>query len=47
MALAVALYVRALGITSEFAAAWYMLTPALSVLIMLLIVTRDGYFKEG
>jgi uncharacterized protein len=47
MALAVALYVRALDITSEFVAAWYMFTPALAVLIMLLIVTRDGYSKEG
>jgi len=47
MALAVALYVRALDITSEFVAAWYMSTPALAVLIMLLIVTRDGYSKEG
>ena len=47
MALAVALYIRVLGITSEFAAPWYMLTPALAVLIMLLIVTQDGYSKEG
>lgn len=47
MALAVALYIRALGITSEFAAAWYMFIPTLAVLIMLLIVTRDGYSKEG
>ena len=47
MALAVALYIRVLGITSEFAASWYMFTPTLAVLIMLLIVTRDGYSKEG
>ena len=47
MALTVALYDRMLGITSEFAAAWYMFTPTLAVLIMLLIVTRDGYSKEG
>ena len=47
MALAVALYVRALDIISEFVAAWYMFTPTLAVLIMLLIVTRDGYSKEG
>jgi uncharacterized protein len=47
MALAVALYIRVLGITSESAAAWYMFTPTLAVLIMLLIVTRDGYSKEG
>jgi membrane protease YdiL (CAAX protease family) len=47
MALAVAVSIRALGITSEFAAAWYMFTPTLAVLIMLLIVTRDGYSKEG
>ena len=47
MALAVALYIRALDITSEFATAWYMFTPTLAVLIMLLIVTRDGYSKVG
>jgi uncharacterized protein len=47
MALTVALYVRVLGITSESAAAWYMFTPTLVMLIMLLIVTRDGYAKEG
>ncbi len=47
MALAVALYIRILGIISESAAAWYMCTPTLVVLIMLLIVTRDGYSKEG
>ena len=47
MALAVALYVRALGISSESVAAWYMFTPTLAVLIMLLIVTKDGYSKEG
>ena len=47
MALAVALYIRALDIPSESAAAWYMFTPTLAVLIMLLIVTRDGYSKEG
>ena len=47
MALAVALYLRVLGITSESAAAWYMFTPTLAVLVMLLIVTQDGYSKEG
>ena len=47
MALAVALYIRILGIISESAAAWYMCTPTLVVLIMLLIVTRDGYSKEA
>jgi uncharacterized protein len=47
MALAVALYIRALGTTSEFVPAWYMFIPTLAVLIMLLIVTRDGYSKEG
>jgi uncharacterized protein len=47
MALAVALYIRGFGITSEFAAAGYMFTPIMVVLIMLLIVTRDGYSKEG
>jgi len=48
MASVAALVIRALGITSEFvAAALYMFTPAEAALIMLLIVTRDGFFKEG
>jgi uncharacterized protein len=48
MALVAALVIRALGITSEFvAAALYMFTPAEAALIMLLIVTRDGFSREG
>src|SRR5215203_3743846 len=48
MALVAGLVIRALGITSEFAAAaLYMFTPAEAVLIMLLVVTREGYFREG
>src|SRR5215210_467363 len=47
MALVATLVIRVLGITSEFvAAAVYMFTPAEAVLIML-VVTRDGSFKEG
>ena len=48
MAVVAGLVIRALGITSEFAAAaLYMFTPAEAVLIMLLIVTREGYSREG
>ena len=48
MALVAALVIRALGITSGFAGfAFYMGTPAVAVLIMLLVVTRDGYSREG
>ena len=48
MALAAALVIGALGITSEFvAAALYMFTPTVAALIMLLVVTRDGFFREG
>src|SRR5215208_5377759 len=48
MALVAGLVIRALGITSEFAAAaLYMFTPAEAVLIMLLVITREGYSREG
>src|SRR5215203_2470465 len=48
MAVVAALVIRALGITSEFAAAaLYMFTPAEAVLIMLLVVTPEGYSREG
>jgi multisubunit Na+/H+ antiporter MnhG subunit len=48
MALVAAMVIRALGITSEFvAAALYMFTPAEAALIMLLMVTRDGFTNEG
>jgi len=48
MALVAAMVIRTLGITSEFvAAALYMFTPAEVALIMLLMVTRDGFSSEG
>ena len=48
MALVAALVIRALGITSGFvAAALYTFTPAEAALIMLLIVTRDGFSRES
>jgi len=48
MALIAALVIRALGISSEFvAAAVYMFTPAEAALIMLVIVTREGFSREG
>jgi membrane protease YdiL (CAAX protease family) len=49
LALAAALLIRALDITSESfgAVVLYMSTPTLAVLLMLLVVTRDGYSMEG
>jgi uncharacterized protein len=49
LALAAALLVRALGLTSESfrAVLLYMSTPTLAMLLMLLAVTRDGYSMEG
>ena len=48
MALVAALVIRVFGITSGFiAAALYMFTPAEAALIMLLVVTRDGFSREG
>src|SRR5829696_9962836 len=49
LALAAALLVRALGLTSGSfrAALLYMSTPTLAMLLMLLAVTRDGYSMEG
>jgi uncharacterized protein len=48
MALVAALVIRVFGITSGFiAAALYMFTPAEAALIMLLIVTREGFSREG
>jgi multisubunit Na+/H+ antiporter MnhG subunit len=48
MALVAAMVIRTLGITSEFvAAALYMFMPAEAALIMLLMVTRDGFSSEG
>jgi uncharacterized protein len=48
MALIAALVIRAFGITSDFVgAALYMFTPAEAALIMLVIVTRDGFSREG
>src|SRR5215208_7093252 len=47
MALIVALLIRVLDITGGFGAVLYMTTPTLAVLIMLLVVTPDGYTREG
>jgi uncharacterized protein len=49
LALAAALLLRALGLTSESfrAVLLYMSTPTLAMLLMLLAVTRDGYSMEG
>src|SRR5215217_5719010 len=48
MAVVAGLVIRALRITSEFAAAaLYMFTPAEAALIMLVIVTREGFSREG
>jgi uncharacterized protein len=47
MALAMAFLFRAMGVTPEDPVGLYMLTPALAALVMLLVITRDGFSKEG
>jgi uncharacterized protein len=48
MALLAALVIRALGITLDLlGAGLYMFTPAEAVLIMLLLISRDGFSREG
>jgi uncharacterized protein len=48
LALAAGLVIHVFAITSEFiVAALYACSPVLAVLIMLLVVTRDGLSKEG
>lgn len=49
LALAAALLIRMLGVSSgSFSVVLlYMSTPTLAVLLMLLVVTRDGYSMEG
>ena len=48
MALAMALLFRAGGLTSEGPViGLYMCTPALAALLMLLVITRDGFSREG
>src|SRR5918997_6075307 len=48
MALAIALLFKAGVFTSEGPViALYMCTPALAALVMLLVITRDGFSREG
>src|ERR671926_951609 len=48
MAVGAALLVNMLGLTTGFGmVALWMSTPTVATLIMLLVVTRDGYSKEG
>jgi membrane protease YdiL (CAAX protease family) len=47
LALAAALLIRVLGISGGGAVLLYMSTPTLAVLVMVLVVTRDGYSIEG
>jgi uncharacterized protein len=48
MAVGDALLVKALGLTSGLGlAALWMCTPTVATLIMLVVVTREGYSKEG
>jgi membrane protease YdiL (CAAX protease family) len=48
MAVGAALLIDALGLTPGFGMfALWMSTPAVATLIMLLVVTREGYSKEG
>ena len=47
LALVAALLIRVLDITGGFGAVLYMTTPTLAVLVMLLVVTPEGYTREG
>src|SRR5215210_5260509 len=48
MAVGDALLIKALGLTPDLGLAdWWMCTPTVATLIMLLMVTREGYSKEG
>src|SRR5215218_806502 len=48
MAIGDALLIKALGLTRGLGlAALWMCTPTVATLIMLLVVTREGYSKEG
>jgi membrane protease YdiL (CAAX protease family) len=47
LALAAALLIRVLGISGGGAVLLYMSTPTLAVLVMVLVVTRDGHSIEG
>jgi membrane protease YdiL (CAAX protease family) len=47
LALAAALLIRVLGISGGGAVLLYMSTPTLAVLVMVLVITRDGYSIEG
>jgi uncharacterized protein len=48
MAVGYALLIKALGLTPDLGlAALWMCTPTVATLIMLLMVTREGYSKEG
>src|SRR5215208_8152620 len=48
MAVGDALLIKALGLTPDLGlAALWMCTPTVATLIMLLMVTREGYSKEG
>src|SRR5687768_12699171 len=48
MAVGAALLIRMLGLTPGYAMfALWMSTPTVATLVMLLVVTREGYSKEG
>jgi uncharacterized protein len=48
LAVGAALLIRMLGFTGGFGMfAIWMSTPTVATLVMLLLVTRDGYSKEG
>jgi uncharacterized protein len=48
LAVTVAASINLFSITSEFLSiVLYMFTPALTVLIMMLVVTREGFSREG
>src|SRR3712207_3423290 len=48
LAVTVAASINLFSITSEFLSiVLYMFTPALTALVMMLVVTRDGFSREG
>jgi len=48
LAMTVAASINLFSITSEFLSiVLYMFTPSLTALIMMLVVTRDGFSREG
>jgi uncharacterized protein len=47
MAVGAALFIKMLGLSGDGLAAVWSFTPTVAALMMLLVVTREGYAKEG